>query len=147
MNYTTTPLNFIINHMLRQRSTETTTNHETIRKWAELRGGHPARILRTPTQLRRENELHIDFGSAKETLEPLSWEDFFRTFEERRLAFLYQEKVDGKTSRFSTFVRREAVQQQNNDEDQENDNDDEDNEDENEGGIGEKSDDEEEEEE
>jgi hypothetical protein len=56
--------------------------------------------------------LRIDFpGQGEdEDLEPISWEDFFRKFDENNLAFLYQEQTsDGKISRFSKFVRREAA--------------------------------------
>ena len=37
----------------------------------------------------------------------IEWDDFFQTFDERKLAFLYQDKTkDGGTSRFFKFVRR-----------------------------------------
>jgi hypothetical protein len=86
-------------------SSETTTNHETIKKWAESRDGHPARV--------RDGKddggiLRIDFGKPEEGLEPMEWDEFFEIFDDRKLAFLYQDKTaDGKTSRFSKFVERE----------------------------------------
>lgn len=52
--------------------------------------------------------LRIDFGEKEENLEPISWDDFFRIFEEKNLAFLYQEAMsDGKQSRFHKFISRE----------------------------------------
>ena len=87
-------------------SGETTTDHETIRKWAEARGGRPAHVKRTgggddPGILR------FDFGEPEDSLEEISWEEFFEKFEENKLALLYQDKTaDGKTSRFFKLVRR-----------------------------------------
>lgn len=85
----------------------TTTNHDTIRKWAEARGGKPARVKGTED---REGEgiLRFDFAEPDDKLERISWEEFFQTFDDRSLALLYQDKTsDGKMSRFSKFVRRE----------------------------------------
>ena len=53
--------------------------------------------------------LRIDFGEPEEGLEKISWEDFFKVFDERKLAFLYQDKTaDGKMSRFNKFVARDG---------------------------------------
>jgi hypothetical protein len=61
-----------------------TQDHETIRRWAEDRGGHPAMV--EGTQI-----LRIDFddpnGSSDEHLRRVSWEEFFRVFDERGLEF------------------------------------------------------------
>jgi hypothetical protein len=85
----------------------TTTNHETIRKWAEARGGKPARVKGTEDRS-GEGILRFDFAEPDEKLEPISWEDFFTTFDDRGLALIYQDKTaDGKQSRFAKFVRRE----------------------------------------
>jgi hypothetical protein len=83
-------------------SASTTTNHDTIRKWAEARGGHPARVKgRGPGGI-----LRIDFGEPEESLEEISWDEFFDVFEDRKLAFLYQDESDGGTSRFNKLVDR-----------------------------------------
>lgn len=85
-------------------SSSTTTNHETIRHWAEARRGHPARV-------RTEGEggiLRIDFGRPEDNLERIDWDAFFEIFDERSLAFLYQdETADGEKSRFNKFITRE----------------------------------------
>jgi hypothetical protein len=86
----------------------TTTDHEFIRKWVEERGGKPAAVEGTggdddPGILRIEytGQGHDD------SLEEISWDEFFQKFDENNLAFLYQEETaDGSTSRFSKFVRR-----------------------------------------
>lgn len=82
---------------------KTTTDHDDIRKWAEARDGHPARV-------KGQGEgglLRIDFGEPEDNLEEIDWETFFDIFDENGLAFLYQEKTqDGGTSRFNKFVDR-----------------------------------------
>ena len=80
-----------------------TRDHETIRKWAEERGGRPTVV--EGTQI-----LRIDFddpdGQQDEKLTPVSWDEFFRIFDDRNLEFLYQERThDGHVSRFFKFVR------------------------------------------
>jgi hypothetical protein len=80
-----------------------TRNHDTIRQWAEERGGHPA--VAEGTEI-----LRIDFdepdGNQDEHLQRISWDKFFRVFDARDIEFLYQEQShDGKTSRFSKFVK------------------------------------------
>jgi hypothetical protein len=58
--------------------------------------------------------LRIDYAgfSGEDTLEEISWEEFFDGFDKNGLAFLYQEKTsDGKTSRFSKLVDRETKDQ------------------------------------
>ncbi|MGE0717460.1 MAG: hypothetical protein AB7P02_18580 [Alphaproteobacteria bacterium] len=87
---------------------EKTTDHAAIRRWVEARGGHPARV-RDTADGRGGGVLRIDFGEPEERLEQISWDEFFETFEESRLAFLYQEETEGgRESRFSKLVRRDG---------------------------------------
>ncbi|MDQ1620976.1 MAG: hypothetical protein QOE19_3545 [Actinomycetota bacterium] len=88
---------------------KTTTDHDEIRRWAQERGGRPARVKGTE----RGDDvgiLRVDFsgdGDDGDALEPISWEEFFDEFDREGLAFLYQEKTaDGQLSRFNKFVRR-----------------------------------------
>ena len=64
----------------------TTTDHGIIRKWAEQRGGRPAAVAAT-----HEDDagglLKIDFGKKEDTLDEISWDEFFETFEDARLGF------------------------------------------------------------
>lgn len=84
-------------------SSNTTTDHDEIRKWAEARDGHPA-MVKTKG---KGGVLRIDFGEPEDNLEEVSWDEFFEVFDENKLAFLYQDKTaDGKTSRFNKFVER-----------------------------------------
>jgi hypothetical protein len=87
---------------------KTTTDHKVIRKWAEERGGRPARVKGTEDR-DGEGILRFDFAEPDDKLEPVSWEEFFKTFDDRTLALLHQDKTDdGKTSRFFKFVRRDG---------------------------------------
>ncbi|MGN7251495.1 MULTISPECIES: hypothetical protein [unclassified Arthrobacter] len=87
---------------------QTTTDHDEIRKWVESNKGKPASVKDTgggddPGILR------IDFpgGAGEDSLEHISWEEWFDKFEENRLAFLYQsEKASGEASTFFRLVRR-----------------------------------------
>ena len=79
-----------------------TTNHDTIRKWVEARGGRPARVR----QQGPGGILRIDFQEPDENLEEIDWETFFDIFEQNRLAFLHQDEKAGSTSRFNKFVER-----------------------------------------
>ncbi|HEU4714868.1 MAG TPA: hypothetical protein VFS76_25125 [Pyrinomonadaceae bacterium] len=57
--------------------------------------------------------LRIDYPgySGKDSLEEISWEEFFDGFEKNELAFLYQEETkDGELSRFSKLVDRNATE-------------------------------------
>ena len=85
---------------------QTTTDHATIRKWAEARGGRPATVKRTGSK-DEPGVLRFDFGEPEDSLEEISWDEFFAKFDDNELALLYQDKTkDGKTSRFFKLVNR-----------------------------------------
>ena len=53
--------------------------------------------------------LRINFPGygGKNTLKDITWEEFFDKFEEKQLAFLFQDKTkEGKESRFFKFINR-----------------------------------------
>ena len=87
---------------------KTTTNHREIQEWVEKRGGHPAIVKGTEDNESAEGLLRIRFSDeSSDTLKAIGWDKFFDTFEEKKLAFLYQEKTkDNKESRFFKFVTR-----------------------------------------
>ncbi len=94
----------------RRHSGKLTTDHEQIRRWVEARGGHPATVKRTARGKQQAGILRIDFPgfSGAQSLKPISWEEFFEVFEQRRLAFLFQNRTaTGKPSRFNKLVCRE----------------------------------------
>jgi hypothetical protein len=98
--------------MARERSdAQATTDHKTIRKWAEARGGKPAAVKATH---RKDDAgiLRIIFPDSRyaddENLEEITWDEFFEKFDEAGLALLYQEKTkDGEVSAFNKLVSRE----------------------------------------
>src|SRR4051812_39125558 len=92
----------------RSSSGKVTINHEEIRRWVEERGGRPACVK--GTERGDSCLLRIDYPgfSGEDTLEPMDWDEFFDTFDENNLAFLYQESKNGKPSRFSKFVSRDG---------------------------------------
>lgn len=87
-----------------------TTDHDTIRKWVEDRGGWPARVD-APGHNQGSGILRINFddpgGDDDENLERIGWDEFFKGFEDNDLAFLHQDETeDGRQSRFNKLVSR-----------------------------------------
>ncbi|HZS77664.1 MAG TPA: hypothetical protein VFA41_13715 [Ktedonobacteraceae bacterium] len=93
-------------------SSKTTTDHDVIRKWAEERGGKPATVERTESG-GEPGVLRIDFPgySGKGSLVEISWDEWFQKFDEKHLAFLYQDETSGgEQSRFFKLVSRETAE-------------------------------------
>jgi hypothetical protein len=93
--------------------TKYTTDHDTIRKWAEARGGRPAAV-RTTHNDRDTGIIRIEFPDAPnahdENLQEISWDEWFRTFDESKLALLYQDETScGKRSNFNKLVSRDTA--------------------------------------
>lgn len=89
------------------KSDTSTRDHDTIRAWVEKRGGVPSIVKGTATKKDGGGILRIDFPgySGEDSLQKISWEEFFQKFDDSKLEFLYQEKTaDGKESRFNKFV-------------------------------------------
>jgi hypothetical protein len=89
--------------------TKVTSDHDEIRRWAEERGGKPARVKGTGD----DNDpglLRIDFPDGPDpNLEPISWDEWFRKFDEKQLAFLYEDKTaSGEIRYFNKLVSRET---------------------------------------
>jgi hypothetical protein len=87
---------------------ETTTDHETIRKWAESKGGKPAAVDRT----HRGSDvgiIRIMFPQARqsehESLVEITWDEFFEEFDKRELALVFDEK-----STFNKIVGRDTAE-------------------------------------
>jgi hypothetical protein len=77
-----------------------TTHHDVIKRWAEERGGKPATVAGTEHG-DRLGVLRFDFGGENENLRHVSWDEWFETFDARRLNFIYQEqRSDGSQSNF-----------------------------------------------
>jgi hypothetical protein len=88
------------------------TEHEEIRRWAEERGARPACV--TGTGDRGDvGMIRLDFPgyTGEETLQPISWDEWFEKFDESDLALLVQDKTaSGQKSNFNKLVKRDSVQ-------------------------------------
>ena len=83
-----------------------TTDHQEIKEWVETRGGSPAVLEGTHDEF-GSGILRIDFGTGDESLEELSWEEFFRVFDANDLAFVYRDETEeGMESYVCAFVAR-----------------------------------------
>lgn len=84
-----------------------THNHQTIKEWADQRGGVPARVKGTGDGDQGVLRIHFPEFSKSDDLEEISWDDFFTDFEKDNLDLLYQEKKEnGDTSTFHKLVKR-----------------------------------------
>ena len=87
-------------HGDRPGQTLVTRNPDVIRRWADERGARPAIAGRRNPQ-DPPRVLRLDFPGYRGDLEPISWDEWFRTFTERGLLFVFQEhKADGIPSNF-----------------------------------------------
>ena len=78
-----------------------TRSHQVIRRWAEEREAQPATVAGTgPGD--RPGVLRFNFpGYGGGKLQDVSWDDWFRTFDERNLVLLFQEHLkSGDESNF-----------------------------------------------
>ena len=84
---------------------ETTTDHETIRKWAERHNGVPAAVDTTHDK-RDVGIIRIMFPKAPrsdhDALVQITWEEFFEEFEKKKLALLFE-----PDSMFSKLISRD----------------------------------------
>ncbi len=94
-------------------SSKMLTDHEEIRKWAEERGAKPACVKGTGSK-KDVGMIRLDFPgyTGEDSLEPISWDEWFKKFDENGLALLHQDKTaDGKKSNFNKLVSRETADQ------------------------------------
>lgn len=92
----------------------TTTDHNEIRKWAEARNAKPACVKGTGGK-GDIGMLRLEFPNAPnaddEKLQPISWDDWFKKFDERSLALIYQDHtVSGEKSNFNKLVSRDTAE-------------------------------------
>jgi len=90
----------------KNKSAQTTNNHDVIRRWVEARGGCPATVKTTHGK-NDPGLLRIDFPgySGEDTLERIDWPEWFKAFDDNDLAFLYDDDTD---SRFSKLINRSS---------------------------------------
>ncbi|MGA3038858.1 MAG: hypothetical protein ABSE64_15445 [Vulcanimicrobiaceae bacterium] len=83
-----------------QRRTQTTRDHEVIRKWAKDRGAQPACNVRSDNTDTGVLRLYFSEQQGR-PLRRIDWDEWFRAFDERELCFVYQDTSDdGKRSNF-----------------------------------------------
>lgn len=81
-----------------------TRSHEVIQAWAEERNAVPATVPGTEHK-DHLGVLRFNFpGYGGDNLQEVSWDEWFKTFDDRQLVFLYQQKKsDGNQSNFFRF--------------------------------------------
>ena len=91
-----------------------TTDHDQIRQWVEARGGKPAAVKAThrgddPGIIRL---IFPDAPNANDdSLEEISWEEFFEKFDDANLALVYQDNTaGGEKSFFNKLIGRETAE-------------------------------------
>ncbi len=86
-----------------------TRNHEVIRQWADERQAVPTTVESTERN-GRAGVLRLDFpGYGGNELGELTWDEWFETFDERNLIFVFQEhKADGSVSNFFRLTNPES---------------------------------------
>src|SRR6185312_9614797 len=80
------------------KTSHTTTNHDEIRRWIEERNGKPATVRGTASRGDNAGMLRVDFPgySGDDSLEEISWDDFFAKFDESNLALGRRRRWQGK---------------------------------------------------
>lgn len=94
-------------------SAEPITDHEKIREWAEERKGKPTCVRGTGDK-NDIGMIRIDFPgySGKDSLEEISWDEWFEKFDEKDLALLVQEETaSGEKSNFNKLVSRDTAKE------------------------------------
>ncbi len=91
-------------------SSKITSDHNLIRKWAEARAAKPASVKGTGGT--KVGVLRLMFPGYSEgrsqSLREISWEEFFRKFDENNLSFIYQDETrSGERSNFNKFIKRQ----------------------------------------
>ena len=89
---------------------KTATDLKEIQKWAEKRQGKPAKV-KGVGKGEGDGLIRIDFPgySGGDSLEEISWEEWYEIFQQNDLEFLYQEKTsEGKESRFFKLVNKKG---------------------------------------
>ncbi len=92
---------------------KTTKDHDVIRSWAEERGAKPSHVKRTGSA-EDVGVLRLDFPgyTGEDTLEPITWEQFFEKFDERNLALVYEDETSGgQKSNFNKIISGEAAEE------------------------------------
>ena len=88
-------------------------DHQEIRRWAEERGASPVAVRETGGE-DDPGIIRLDFPgfSGDESLEEISWDEWFRKLDDNDLVLLVQETTpEGVTSNFNKLVRRSTIEE------------------------------------
>jgi hypothetical protein len=86
-----------------------TTDHDKIKSWTEERDGYPARVKQTDGKAGGIIRIDYEGYSGGDSLEKITWAEWFDAFEKNHLAFLCQDRVKGGgKSRFSKLIDRDS---------------------------------------
>ena len=91
-------------------TSETLTDHQRIKEWAETRQAKPACVRGTGDK-GDLGMIRLDFPgySGGDSLEEITWDEWFSQFDENNLALVVQEKTaDGQRSNFNKLVSRDS---------------------------------------
>jgi hypothetical protein len=97
--------------MASKASSQVLTDHDEIRRWAEERDAKPSAIRGTGDDS-DIGMIRLDFPgySGGDSLEEVSWDEWFDKFEESGLALVVQqETANGQRSNFNKLVSRDSV--------------------------------------
>jgi hypothetical protein len=88
------------------------TDHDQIRQWAESRGAKPACVKGTGGK-GDPGMIRLDFPgfTGADSLQPISWDEWFKAFDDNDLALLVQDRTaSGEESNFNKLVSRETAE-------------------------------------
>jgi hypothetical protein len=88
------------------------TDHREIRSWAEARGGRPACVKGTGRK-GDTGMIRLDFPgySGGDSLQSISWDSWFKSFDDNKLALLVQDTTArGEQSHFNKLVARRTAE-------------------------------------
>ncbi len=89
------------------------TDHDEIQEWAEERGAVPSSVRGTGSR-GDTGMIRLNFPgySGEESLEEISWDDWFEKFDANNLALIVQETTaGGQRSNFNKLVDRDSVEE------------------------------------
>ena len=89
-------------------TSNTTTDHDQIKSWAEDRGGKPAKVSGADGDGALIKLMFPDSkDSENDNLEEIDWDTWFKNLDDNGLALIYQdETADGEKSSFNKLVSR-----------------------------------------
>jgi hypothetical protein len=95
-----------------QARTQALTEHDDIQRWAESRRAKPACVKGTGDR-NDVGMIRLDFPgySGEDSLQEISWDEWFEQFDANGLALLVQEQTaSGERSNFNKLVKRETAE-------------------------------------